>query len=85
VEQLILYDASAGKEGFNSSEVLPKHETPNHIPTIETERLRAGVIYYDGQFGDARIIINMPETAFEQRATLINYMRVTSVICNSKH
>ena len=60
---LKLYDMLAGKEGFGSSKLLSKEETIKHIPTIETEGLRGGVIYYDGQFDDSRLIINMAQTA----------------------
>jgi glycerol-3-phosphate dehydrogenase len=77
---LKLYDALAGKEGFGQSKVLSKEEALKHIPTIETKGLRGGVIYYDGQFDDARLSINMAETAFEQGAALINYMKVTSLL-----
>ena len=77
---LKLYDALAGKEGFGSSKLLSKGETLKHIPTIETEGLRGGVIYFDGQFDDARLSINMAETAFEQGTTLINYFKVTSLL-----
>ena len=77
---LKLYDALAGKEGFGSSKILSKEETLEHLPTLETEGLKGGVIYYDGQFDDARLSINMAETAYEQGATLINYMQVTSLI-----
>ena len=76
---LKLYDILAGKHGFGSSELLSREETIEHIPTIETEGLRGGVIYYDGQFDDARLIINMAETAAEQGGTIINYMKVTSL------
>jgi len=75
-----LYDALAGKEGFGSSKNLSKEETLNHLPTLETKGLRGGVVYYDGQFDDARLSINMAETAYEQGATLLNYMKVTSLI-----
>jgi glycerol-3-phosphate dehydrogenase len=77
---LKLYDALAGKEGFGSSKILSKEETLEHLPTLETKGLRGGVIYYDGQFDDARLSINMAETAYEQGATLLNYMKVTSLI-----
>ncbi len=77
---LKLYDVLAGKEGFGSSKILSKEETLKHLPTLETEGLRGGVIYYDGQFDDARLSINMAETAYEQGATLLNYMKVTSLI-----
>ena len=77
---LKLYDTLAGKEGFGSSKLLSKAETIKHIPTIEQEGLRGGVKYYDGQFDDARLAINMADTAYEQGATLINYMSVNSLL-----
>lgn len=77
---LKLYDALAGKEGFGSSKLLSTEETIKHIPTIEQEGLRGGVKYYDGQFDDARLAINMAETAYEQGATLLNYMKATNLI-----
>ena len=77
---LKLYDTLAGKEGFGSSTILSREETIQHIPTIEQEGLRGGVKYYDGQFDDARLAINMAETAYEQGATLLNYMKITDLI-----
>ena len=77
---LKLYDMLAGKEGFGQSSILSKEETIHHLPTIETKGLRGGVIYYDGQFDDARLVINMVQTAAEQGATLINYMPVTGLL-----
>ncbi|UCE07730.1 MAG: glycerol-3-phosphate dehydrogenase/oxidase [bacterium] len=77
---LKLYDILAGKHGFGQSKLLSKEETVEHIPTIEKKGLRGGVIYYDGQFDDARLVINMAETAAEQGGTLINYMKVISLI-----
>jgi len=77
---LKLYDALAGKEGFGSSNILSREETLKHLPTLETKGLRGGVVYYDGQFDDARLSINMAETAYEQGATLLNYMEVTSLV-----
>ena len=77
---LKLYDLLAGKEGFGDSRVLSKDETITRIPTIETEGLRGGVIYYDGQFDDARLVINMVQTAAEQGATIINYMKVVKLL-----
>ena len=76
---LKLYDMLAGKHGFGQSKKLSTKKTLQHIPTIETEGLHGGVIYYDGQFDDARLVINMAETAVEQGATLLNYVKVTAL------
>ena len=77
---LKLYDMLAGKEGLGPSQFLSKEETLKHIPTIEQNGLRGGVIYHDGQFDDARLLINLAQTAHEQGATLLNYMKVTNLI-----
>ncbi len=77
---LKIYDLMAGKEGLGKSKIISREETLKHIPTIETEGLNSGVIYYDGQFDDARLIINLARTAAEQGAVLINYMNVNDVI-----
>ncbi len=41
--------------------------------------LRGGVVYYDGQFDDARLLINLVQTAAEQGATLLNYAPVVGL------
>ncbi len=41
--------------------------------------MRGGVIYFDGQFDDSRLLINMAATACEQGATLLNYVEVTGL------
>ncbi len=76
---LKIYDLLAGKHGFGPSRNLSKEETVEHIPTIETEGLRGGVIYYDGQFDDARLAINLAQTAADYGATLLNYAKVTAL------
>lgn len=77
---LRVYDFMAGKLGFGRSRNLSYEKTIEHIPTLETEGLRGGVIYYDGQFDDARLLINMAQTAEEHGATLLNYMKVISLV-----
>src|SRR5436309_2843636 len=76
---LKLYQFLAGKYGFGKSRLLSREETLKRIPTLKTEGLRGGAIYYDGQFDDARLLIHMAFTAFEQGATLLNYVQVTGV------
>jgi glycerol-3-phosphate dehydrogenase len=76
---LKLYQLLAGKYGFGTSRILSKEETLRHLPTLKTEGLRGGAVYYDGQFDDARLLIHMVATAFEQGATLLNYVEVTGL------
>ena len=76
---LKLYQLLAGKYGFGTSRILSREETLEHIPTLKTEGLRGGAVYYDGQFDDARLLIHMVATGFEQGATLLNYVEVTGL------
>jgi glycerol-3-phosphate dehydrogenase len=76
---LKLYQLLAGKYGFGASRILSREETLEHLPTLKTEGLRGGAVYYDGQFDDARLLIHMVATAYEQGATLLNYVEVTGL------
>ncbi len=78
-----VYDALAGKLGIKKSETLSKEETLEKIPTLEPEGLRGGVMYYDGQFDDSRLAINLAQTVVDEGGTPINYMKVTGLIKNS--
>ena len=75
---LKVYNLLAGRYGFGASEILSREETLERLPTIKTEGLRGGVVYYDGQFDDARLLVNLVVTAAEQGAALLNYSPVTA-------
>jgi len=77
---LKVYDALAGRYGFGRSKMLSKERVVEAIPTIDREGLRGGTLYYDGQFDDARLAINLATTAAEQGAALVNYMGVTGLM-----
>jgi len=76
---LKLYQLLAGKYGFGKSRLLSREETLEKLPTIKTDGLRGGAIYYDGQFDDSRLLIHMVLTAFEHGALLLNYVQVTGI------
>ncbi len=76
---LKLYQLLAGKYVFGKSRILSREETLEHIPNLKQDGLRGGAVYYDGQFDDARLLIHMVFTAFEQGATLLNYAEVTEL------
>jgi glycerol-3-phosphate dehydrogenase len=76
---LKVYDLLAGKYGFGASRILSRAETLERIPTLEDDDLRGGVLYHDGQFDDARLLIAMARTAARQGATLLNYARVVAL------
>src|SRR5947208_1491164 len=81
---LKLYNLLAGKYGFGASRILSKEQTLEHLPALEPEGLRGGVIYFDGQFDDSRLLINLVATAAEHGATLLNYVQVTGLTKNGE-
>lgn len=70
-----VYDGLAGRLGLSPSRWLDKNETIERIPTVETEGLTGAVIYHDGQFDDARLAINLAQTAVDYGATVVNYLK----------
>jgi glycerol-3-phosphate dehydrogenase len=76
---LKIYDLLAGKYNFGRSRILSREETLDRLPTIKTDGLRGGVIYYDGQFDDSRLLIHLLATAASHGAALLNYTAVTEL------
>jgi glycerol-3-phosphate dehydrogenase len=77
---LKLYELLAGKYGFGKSHHISKEETLQRLPNVNPDGLTGGVVYFDGQFDDTRLLINLIATAAEQGATLINYTKVTELL-----
>lgn len=75
-----VYDQLAGKLGLKASRVLSRKETIALIPTVEPTDLTGGVIYHDGQFDDARLAINLAQTADELGAAMLNYCRCSGLV-----
>jgi glycerol-3-phosphate dehydrogenase len=76
---LKLYDMLAGKYGFGRSQLLSRDEALTRLPALEPQGLLGGVVYYDGQFDDARLLIHLAMTAADHGATLLNYCPATSL------
>ena len=76
---LKVYQVLSGKYGFGPSKFISKEETLKRLPNVNPEGLQGGVVYYDGQFDDTRLLINLLTTAAEQGATILNYAKVTEL------
>ncbi|HZZ76380.1 MAG TPA: glycerol-3-phosphate dehydrogenase/oxidase, partial [Puia sp.] len=76
---LSVYDLLAGKRSLGRSRLISKNELTDRIPNINQNGLKAGVLYHDGQFDDARLAVSLALTAIEQGAILLNYFRVTNL------
>ncbi|SFC06619.1 glycerol-3-phosphate dehydrogenase [Polaromonas sp. OV174] len=77
---LKMYDALAGQAGLGSTEFLNRQETQGCLPTVQSQGLKGGVKYWDGQFDDARLALALARSAARQGALLVNYCAATGLI-----
>ncbi len=80
---LKFYNLLSGKYSFGRSRILSREDTIERLPNIKCEGLAGGVLYFDGQFDDTRLLIDLVITAHDQSAAMLNYAKVTSVEKNS--
>ncbi len=80
---LKVYNLLSGKYGFGKSRILSKQETIEKLPNIKRANLRGGVLYFDGQFDDTKLLIDLAKTAFKNGALLLNYAGVFGFAENS--
>ncbi len=76
---LKIYDLLAGKLSFGRSRMLSKKEALERLPGVDPDRVAGGVSYFDGQFDDSRLLIDMAVTADKNGACLANYVRVVGL------
>ncbi len=76
---LRLYDLLAGGFGFGMSRFLSKKKVAGRLHNVQGKSLVGGVEYFDGQFDDSRLAINIAQTAIEHGATLLNYFKVVQL------
>ena len=77
---LKIYDWMAKGLSLGKSELISKNRMLRMMPHIKSSGLRGGVLYYDGQFDDSRLAINVAQTIVEQGGTLVNYTAVTELL-----
>ena len=76
---LMLYSLMAGSLGLGFSRIIGPREVLRLAPTLEPQGLRGGVVYYDGQFDDARMAVTLMRTLHDAGGTALNYAPVTSL------
>src|SRR5690606_31130764 len=81
---LKIYDWMAQKYRLGKTSLLGRATVLDRIKNINARKLNGGVQYYDGQFDDARLAINLAQTSIEQGGVLLNYMKVTELLKDSQ-
>jgi glycerol-3-phosphate dehydrogenase len=74
------YDHLAGSYSFGASKCLSVQETIQQLPTVNPIHLVGGIAYQDGQFDDARLAVNLAQTATQFGAAVVNYVRCIGLL-----
>jgi glycerol-3-phosphate dehydrogenase len=76
---LKVYDLLAGQQGLGHTKVLNRNETQAALPGVRAEHLNGGVLYWDGQFDDARLALTLARSAQDAGAKVFNHCRVQAI------
>ncbi len=76
---LKLYDKIAGKLSMGNSRFISTEKAVEMLPGIKTRNLRGAILYYDGQFDDSRLALNLAQTITENGGLALNYAKVTGL------
>lgn len=79
---LKLYDWLAGRANLHPSRFVDAKEALQRFPMLKAEGLRGGVVYYDGQFDDARMNVSLALTAARHGAVVANHVEVEDLLKN---
>lgn len=74
------YDWLAGELSLGESRQVGREEVLRLLPNVEPRGLAGGVVYHDGQFDDARLAVNLAQTAAEQGAVVVNYCECEGLV-----
>ena len=77
---LWMYDGLAGRHNVKRHRRLSRKDVMRLAPSLVTENLKEGFIYYDGQTNDARLTMAVLRTAVQYGATIANYAEATSFV-----
>ncbi len=80
---LTMYDLMAGRYSLGRSKRIARKKVMEYLPNVTENKLSAGVLYHDGQFDDARLAINVLQTAAEMGALVLNYASVDGLVKDS--
>ncbi|WP_201767578.1 glycerol-3-phosphate dehydrogenase/oxidase [Sediminibacterium sp. C3] len=77
---LKVYDILSGKLSLGKTQLLSKKKTLELLPALNPTKLVGGILYYDGQFNDAELCIDLVHTAVRHGAEVINYTKAVGFV-----
>ncbi|MFC4638298.1 glycerol-3-phosphate dehydrogenase/oxidase [Deinococcus hohokamensis] len=77
---LKMYDLLAGRLSLGHSRYIGAAEALKKIPTLKKAALKGGILYFDGQFDDARMAVTLLRTFENFGGVALNHAPVTGLI-----
>lgn len=77
---LWMYDRLAGAMGVYTSKRCNPKQALELVPTLKSDKLSGGVVYWDGLFDDARLCIEIAGTVWSQGGIALNYVKANSLV-----
>mgnify|MGYP000565888111 CR=1 FL=1 len=77
---LTIYDWLSARLSFGGSRIISAKKASQKIKNLIPKGLNGAVTYLDGQFDDARLALNLAQTAIEQGAVALNHFRVSDIL-----
>ena len=78
------YDALSGSQGLGGTRWLSAQQAQAQLPGLRRQGpqgvLQGGVMYWDGQFDDARLALLLARTALARGALVLNHAPVTALL-----
>lgn len=75
---LRLYERLSGLDRLGRVERLDRDQTIERLRTVQTERLRGGVLYWDAEFDDARMAVSLFQTLEDAGGVALNAMELVA-------
>ncbi|MCB1120772.1 MAG: glycerol-3-phosphate dehydrogenase/oxidase, partial [Verrucomicrobiae bacterium] len=77
---LWMYDRLAGALRIHASKRCNRQQALERVPTLKADKLYGGVVYWDGQFDDARMCVELANTVWSKGGLALNYLRANTLI-----
>jgi glycerol-3-phosphate dehydrogenase len=80
---LMMYDLLSGRASIGRSSYLTRRRSLERYPALRAEGLVGSVAYFDGQFDDSRMNVELALTAIQEGAAAVNHMEATALLKES--
>jgi glycerol-3-phosphate dehydrogenase len=77
---LKVYELLSGSLSLGRSEILSRASVLERLPGVSADGLRGGILYHDGQFDDARLVITLVRTLQDLGGMAINYVEAVGLL-----